>query len=712
MATEDIASQTETTYEQYKKIKSIVDLGYFLENYIVIGGVVTKDVTYNNIVNVTEIVVSLDDDVTRREATSFKTKVANTTYYLDYMSSGDFSWDTAHYNGSYLPVAQVTTDANKNVLSITDMRGTIGGVRFKYDVSYNGNSLSQLSGIIADITQLQGADKTKTATMYNQALSEINVAPNGSLDHAKNAIANTGTLKLAFMGDSITEGLDQTDIADAYASRVDRQLKSALPGVAVTSFNFGIGGTGIGTATDANFKQGSGFDRPWGVAGQSWIATVKAFKPDLLVIAFGMNDAGLGPELNYNCYVALLNEIKTWNPVPSMVITTTMLPTKNPARTAQTQMATLMSVRSTRAFAKDNGLYLADANRTFQILRDGLDCMKTASNAEFNWSGYDTPAWSGSKNYFNLSGSTLTPILGTAGKFVARERSAYNFTLEHDVKPANSGIANAEYIIYRQSTEYGDMKLLVVGEAGSNGYVELYTNDSMSGIAIANNLTIPVGSATRIKLVVNENNHKVYVAGTLVLDFNTNKKMHNGIINIGSAGLNPTLSNLTISYQDPLSATPLYSEDDLLGLYDSPQSGNGVNHPSGLGGALIYAPTFDGMSRELSQKINYGMFIPNRLPKSSWGPPGAGYPSVTSTGATLYYQLLNKYDKYKGVLLRNAANGDNYNVSAVAVDVTTLASLEDGKIAYFPSSDTQDFIWISIPGGGGVSFETDLYKYK
>lgn len=131
MATNDIAGQTNTAYENYKKLKTLVDVGYFLIDYVVSGGVVTKDVTYNNVANVTEIVAALDNDVTRREATSFKTIVANTTYYLDYMSSGDFNWDTAHYSGSYLPVAQVTTDANKNVLVITDMRGEIGGLRLK-----------------------------------------------------------------------------------------------------------------------------------------------------------------------------------------------------------------------------------------------------------------------------------------------------------------------------------------------------------------------------------------------------------------------------------------------------------------------------------------------------------------------------------------------------------------------------------------------------
>lgn len=124
----NIAQQTSATYADYKKLKTLVDVGFFLQNYIVEGGVVTKDVTYNNMIDVTEIVVSLDNDVTRRQATTFKTTIANVTYYLDY-KAGDFTFSTSHPTGSFLPVAEVTTDSNKNVSAITDKRGIVGGFR-------------------------------------------------------------------------------------------------------------------------------------------------------------------------------------------------------------------------------------------------------------------------------------------------------------------------------------------------------------------------------------------------------------------------------------------------------------------------------------------------------------------------------------------------------------------------------------------------------
>ena len=131
---EQISKQVKTTYLDYKKIKGFEDVGYFLVNYVVSGGEVTKDITENNKVNVAMIVVVLNNDVQTREGTSFKTKITNTTYYLDFFE-GDFTWGTSHPSGTagvdYLTIAEVTTDANGNVLNITDTRGPVGGFRLK-----------------------------------------------------------------------------------------------------------------------------------------------------------------------------------------------------------------------------------------------------------------------------------------------------------------------------------------------------------------------------------------------------------------------------------------------------------------------------------------------------------------------------------------------------------------------------------------------------
>ena len=132
---QNIAQQTQATYENYNKIKKFEDIGYFLMSYVVEGGIASKDATYNNQVDVTDIVVSLANNIITSDGTSFKTKIPTAIYYLDYSSDGRFDWGNTHPSGAagtdYLTIAQVTTDAVGNVDVVTDMRGPIGGLRLK-----------------------------------------------------------------------------------------------------------------------------------------------------------------------------------------------------------------------------------------------------------------------------------------------------------------------------------------------------------------------------------------------------------------------------------------------------------------------------------------------------------------------------------------------------------------------------------------------------
>lgn len=133
---ETVAKQTQTTYEQYDKIKSFVDLGYFLEDYIVDGGIATKDVTVNNVLQVSDVIASLKGDVVRRQATSFTTSTPSTNYYLDFGDNGDFHFGTSHYNGNYLPLAAVQTDMNGNIQWIVDKRGSLNGFRSRQSANF------------------------------------------------------------------------------------------------------------------------------------------------------------------------------------------------------------------------------------------------------------------------------------------------------------------------------------------------------------------------------------------------------------------------------------------------------------------------------------------------------------------------------------------------------------------------------------------------
>lgn len=129
---QNISEQTKITYLDYKKINKFNDVGFFLQNYVNTGGEVTKNVQRNDMIDVTTISAALNNHTQYREGTSFLTTIPNTTYYLDFHQDGDWWWGTGHPVGaSYLTVAEVTTDENGNVDTITDKAEPRGGFRLK-----------------------------------------------------------------------------------------------------------------------------------------------------------------------------------------------------------------------------------------------------------------------------------------------------------------------------------------------------------------------------------------------------------------------------------------------------------------------------------------------------------------------------------------------------------------------------------------------------
>lgn len=134
---EQAGEQAQVTYEKYKKIKSFQDVGYLLTYYVVSGGEVTKNFKRNDMIDVTDIVASLDDNILSRDGMSFETGIPNTTYYLDFNKDGDWHWGTMNAPGEteedFLTIVEVATDELGMVSLIVDKRGHVGGMRLKDD---------------------------------------------------------------------------------------------------------------------------------------------------------------------------------------------------------------------------------------------------------------------------------------------------------------------------------------------------------------------------------------------------------------------------------------------------------------------------------------------------------------------------------------------------------------------------------------------------
>lgn len=460
----------------------------------------------------------------------------------------------------------------------------------------------------------------KSFNLYEKALNEIaNCIPKNAFSSALNAIS-TGSLRIAFVGDSITEGTDQLDPDDFYTERVVKALKNSLPGVNIISRNFAMLCRTAGNFVDKNYKAiypepddlTIGYWRDWSKAGESWFDAVKSFNPDLLIIAFGMNDAAGedSDQEEYKNIDYIIDCSASWASHPSVVIVTSQLPTKNPSHTMQNQNCTLSVIRADRILARTKGLYCADAGRLFHILRDGLDDVSRAANVEFNWQNAGT-YWiehGGGSDFTSESDSIST---NESNKYLVRNRKIYNGSIEFDVKFKSRNDSDSAWIELRLDAALGSLVVLLT--PGTHGQVNLYKKSGDNKLAVISSVKgINMDSSIphHIKITFDDNQYKVYVDSNsdALVDIISYSKMHDGVIRIGGPGKIPDYSNLIIKYKDELKGEPCYSEDELIGLYHQPytygirnSSGNGINHPTGMGHDMVYFAAFLGMINRLSQ---------------------------------------------------------------------------------------------------------------
>lgn len=436
--------------------------------------------------------------------------------------------------------------------------------------------------------------------LYHNAILSEGI-PKNALAQAKNAINQRNELKITYWGDSITEG-GNNELSDTYPSLIANELNENLPGVNVISNNLSLGSRNSVQAADANYvglptdDKTKGFSRPWSVVGKSWRDHVKDSSPDLLFIAFGVNDAG-GPDSDNSVAISLKSMVdyaKTWSKVPSIVIVTPLMTTKDTNKYFERQDILQSVSRAEREYAKANNIIIADANRLFQILRDGVDEDARIHYTESDFTNFST-WWSGNLSSFSLIGTTLTPT--STNKFITRDKDFYNGKIQFDVVPAADGFNGWTWVKYRQSNDLGYMNLVIQAGVG-NGVIALYNKNSPgTPIASVGSLNIPAGISTSIKLEAYGTSHKVYVNGELKLTYKSYEELHSGKVTIGGQGSIATFKNFKISYQDPIKQEPTYTEEELLG--GAALGGNGMNHPSALGHAEAYFPAFNAIIREL-----------------------------------------------------------------------------------------------------------------
>lgn len=394
--------------------------------------------------------------------------------------------------------------------------------------------------------------------LYNHAVNNINNTVY-SLPNVINDIKNNKKLKVAFWGDSITEGANNK-LADTYPQLFVNSMKKMMPNVNVEYTNFALGTRSTYNAIKDSYVANNpetawspyagyvDFWRDWSVQGKSWKQHVADYKPDLLFIAFGMNDAYDINLLDYD-YIAnllsMIDYVKTNSPATDIVLVTNILSTENKQLYNQSTEHTQQLARATREFAKTHDLPLVDANRLWDILLYGKD-----DDAFYP----EEIADNNIENTIMYNGEFQVKLNKTSG-------------LDKDT----------EIAVRTNDTEGG--LLFNFNESNGSNYIDFYSMDK--GM---DNAGVKLGS------VKAQDINTIKLEGSIITingsSFILYKHLRDGAISFPNGIAN--ISSIKLTKYAYLYQTPLYNELDMLGNPDGSTSGNGINHPTAQGTYLSY----------------------------------------------------------------------------------------------------------------------------
>lgn len=161
-------------------------------------------------------------------------------------------------------------------------------------------------------------------------------------------------LSIVYYGDSITEGYNVSSFIGAepylptWGRLVTESLRKSYPDAQISETNSGL----------------SGKDTNWGLNNIS--ARVNSHSPDLVVLAFGMNDgsANMAPSTYITNITAMINNVKNQNPDCEFVVVTTTLPNPKANGFNGTQVAFRQAVLNLEA----SGIAVADMTALHETL--------------------------------------------------------------------------------------------------------------------------------------------------------------------------------------------------------------------------------------------------------------------------------------------------------------------------------------------------------
>lgn len=586
--------------------------------------------------------------------------------------------------GSYGTIQSAVTAAQENSGSV-QVPAAVGPGEMQYpaaELTQSGVATSQYSNYLATKVRDQRALNGDVSLAQLINLPSLTSGSEGGDTTRASRCVEAGACTVVVIGNSIHENDNGIYPGDGYVAQLFQDLQNKFPKVTFTFVNLAISGSTVENFIDTTFvcnsAGGHGFFRQapggwyrgdinagplysyfiagppfyqWSAGctiGNSWLQSVTAYNPDIVVMGFVENEWGQGTSkfaADMGTAVADIAAATTYaNNPPTIILTTDELPNQGGASLYPPDPMQMEGYNEViRNLAVQDNYLLADADRYHEVFVDGVDTGRRHYNADFFFGQYPTgwqvatgysgtlPAFSaGTGAPIGTSAASLTFTTGNAA-MVTRLRNA----LDVQITANFGGLADTSVpaIWYRMDAGNGNGYAVQLGRVTTYG-TSLY-NVYLYSITAGSSTVVSSGqcsfpSANGIALTINvvgakhdvwcntvgSNNYTHVISAW---DYN---KLFSGSVSMGVqstiGGASPlTLATGNISNEYVYSGNPTEyftsnaSIQTILGtvapnvydFYTNPFSygGDGYHHPSPVGMDTIYLSAFAPVLQRLAQ---------------------------------------------------------------------------------------------------------------
>ncbi|MFA5387960.1 MAG: GDSL-type esterase/lipase family protein [Candidatus Paceibacterota bacterium] len=550
-----------------------------------------------------------------------------------------------------LALGEVGADTDIGSVKVGDGASAWSVLPFVGDASVTGALTTAAYAAMVDAGEL-----VENVQAYVAALDDMDA--NCSFVNSHASIVGAKTLKIAFVGDSITEGANVLP-DECWVERFISKAQEKLPGVTITYENFALGGRTLAQFIDPAYVAVNpetsylvDFWRDWSTVGKSWCDHVADYEADLTVIAFGMNDTG-GTGADFVSDLAdAITAVTSVRSDMDIALVSTILPTVDKVLYPQDEDDTQNLARIMREYAIQNGYGLIDANRLWKILRYGEDECR----------------------FYTEDCNDISEINAVT--------DAYWFEAEFVMSSFPAGVDECDFYFGVHDTDECIMRMW--SAAGVN-YVTLYTDAP----AIAKTWTI-TGSTVAISV----KGASISVNGVEHLYYD---RLYNGAMD--ATKITAYVTSVYVGVRHPVENIIVYSELQLLGAATTPlglgYDGNGVNHPTSLGNYLSYYMASMPVIRSLCERqMDFSITTALSL-QNSWANLGAGYATASFT------MTADRLVKLQGIV--------NGGTTTRGTTICTLpAGYRPAAALIFATVSGDAFAQLSVNSAGQVIIETGV----